>query len=149
MSGNYPLHDSIGYRMTLMSRISERRFETLLAPLGLTRVTWCVLLAVGQQDLHAPSAIAEWIGIDRTATSRALKRLDAAGLVDRCNGTDDKRNTVVSITQDGATVLAAASAAATQNAAYFNDKLSWYERDMLTATLEKLLQNETRNVPGL
>ena len=149
MTNPYALHDSLGYRMTLMSRISERRFETHLTPLGLTRVTWCVLLAVGQPDLQAPSAIAEWIGIDRTATSRALRRLEKARLIARKAGAKDKRNTVVSLTDAGVKVLAQANAAATENAAHFNAKLSWYEHDILQTILTKLLQDETRNIPGL
>ena len=83
MSEIYALHDSIGYRMTLLSRINERRFDGLLAATGLTRVTWCVLLAVVQQYLQNPSEIADWVGIDRTATSRALRRLEADKMIAR------------------------------------------------------------------
>ena len=54
MTEPYALHDSLGYQLTLLSRIHERRFETALAPLGLTRVKWCVLLAIGQADAAPP-----------------------------------------------------------------------------------------------
>ena len=149
MSDPYALIDSLGYRMTLMSRISERRFETLLAPLGLTRVNWCVLLAVGQENMQNPSDIADWIGIDRTATSRALRRLDGDGLIRRTSGTSDKRTTVVSLTEKGRAILNDANQAATISAAHFAAKLSWYEQDMLSTILKKLMQDESRNVPGL
>jgi len=149
MSEPYPLLDSLGYRMTLTSRINERRFDALLAPMGLSRVTWCVLLAVGQQGLETPSQVASWIGIDRTATSRALRRLDKNGHVARNQGTGDKRVTVVSITAAGHEVLRRASDAARENAAHFNAKLTWYEQDMLASILTKLLQNENRAIPDL
>jgi len=149
MTDRYQLHASLGYQTTLFSRISERRFEAVLSPLGLTRVTWCVLLAVGQEGLQYPSEIAAFIGIDRTATSRALRKIEADGLVSRCNGRDDKRMTVVSITPMGKSRLADATKAAEENAAHYGAKLSWYERDMLSTILQKLMEGETRDVSGL
>jgi len=149
MSDPYALTTSLGYRMTLVSRISERRFEAALTPLGLSRVTWCVLMAVGQEDLQNPSDIADWIGIDRTATSRALKRLEADGLITRAPGLTDKRTRITRATPDGLDRLKQANAAAEENATHFNAKLSWYERDMLVTILNKLMQDESRGIPGL
>ncbi len=149
MPNRYDLHSSLGYQTTLFSRISERRFDSTLAPLGLTRVSWCILLAVGQEGLKGPSDIADFIGIDRTATSRGLRRLESTGLITRSDGKTDKRTTEVWITDKGLDHLAQATKAAAENAAHFNEKLSWYERDMLATIIRKLMQNETRDVSGL
>jgi MarR family transcriptional regulator, transcriptional regulator for hemolysin len=149
MSQSYDLHASLGYQLTLLSRINERKFEQHLAPLGLTRVKWCVLLAVKEQGLKNPSDIAEFIGIDRTATSRALRGLDQDGLISRCSGSSDKRMTEVALTKHGGTILAKAIAAAKTNADHFNEKLSWYEQTTLTEIIQKLMQGETRDVSGL
>ncbi len=149
MSNSYDLHASLGYQMTLLSRISERRFEQLLTPVGLTRVKWCVLLAVHEQGLKNPSDIAEYVGIDRTATSRALRALDSDGLVTRCGGTADKRMTEVALTEAGHEVLQTAIDAAQTNASHFGDKLSWYEQDMLRSIIKKLMEGEARDVSGL
>jgi MarR family transcriptional regulator, transcriptional regulator for hemolysin len=149
MSQTYDLHASLGYQLTLLSRINERKFEQHLAPLGLTRVKWCVLLAVDQQGLKNPSDIAEYIGIDRTATSRALRALDDDGLISRSSGPDDKRMTEVALTKQGGSVLAKAIAAAKSNAHHFNEKLSWYEQTTLTEIIQKLMQGEARDVSGL
>lgn len=149
MSNTYDLHASLGYQLTLLSRISERKFEQRLAPLGLTRVKWCVLLAVHEQGLKNPSDIAEFIGIDRTATSRALRALDGDGLISRCGGKDDKRMTEVALTDQGISLLAKAITAAKSNANHFNEKLSWYEQSTLTEIIKKLMQGEARDVSGL
>jgi MarR family transcriptional regulator, transcriptional regulator for hemolysin len=149
MSKPYALHDSLGYQLTLLSRINERRFEALLAPLGLTRVKWCVLLAVGQEGHQNPSDIAAFIGIDRTATSRALRALEADGQIARIDGTQDKRTTEVSLTDQGRATLAQANAAATENAERINAKLSWYQQKTLVEIIEALMQGETRSVSGL
>ena len=77
----YRLHNSLGYRLSRVARIQERRLDLGLRRIGLTRTTWCVLLAVGNEGLSQPSDIAEFIGIDRTATSRALRQMEADDLI--------------------------------------------------------------------
>jgi len=149
MTAPYDLHASLGYQITVFARITERRFEHALTPLGLSRVTWCVLLAVGQQKLQSPSDIATFVGIDRTATSRALRRLEAQGDITRAGGDKDRRKTEVNVSATGKAKLVQANQAAQKNADYFNTKLSWYERDTLCETIEKLLTDEDRDVAGL
>ena len=149
MSENYDLHESPGYQLTLLARISERRFEKRLSQLGLSRVKWCVLLAAGQERLSAPSEIANFIGIDRTATSRALRALEDQKMIERSGGGSDGRKRAVKITADGATHLARANGFARENADFFSRKLSWYERDALKTIIKKLMSGEARDVPGL
>ena len=55
--------------------------------IGLTRTTWCILLAVGNEGMTQPSDIAAFVGIDRTATSRALRSMESDGLLARHSGT--------------------------------------------------------------
>ncbi len=145
----YDLHNSPGYQLTLLSRINERRFDQGISPLGLSRVKWCVLLAVGQEGHQAPSDIAGFIGIDRTATSRALRALESDGLITRCGGQSDRRTRKVTITKDGATRLARANTIARASAERLLSKLSWYERETLSTIIEKLMAGETRDVAGL
>lgn len=151
MTEPYALHDSLGYQLTLLSRIHERRFESALAPLGLTRVKWCVLLAIGQEGHQSPSDIAQFIGIDRTATSRALRALETDGLLERSGGAGngDGRRRRVTLTAKGATRLAAATEAARDSARHLADKLSWYQRDTLKDIISTLMEGEQRDVSGL
>ena len=111
----YRLHDAIGYQLTVTARLQERRFEAALKTLGLTRITWCVLLATGDEGLSQPSDIAAFIGIDRTATSRALKQMEASGLITRDGGTGDRRTTRVCLTDLGRAKLDEAEPMAVSN----------------------------------
>ena len=151
MTEPYSLHDSLGYQLTLLSRIQERRFETALAPLGLTRVKWCVLLAIGQEGHQSPSAIAEFIGIDRTATSRALRALESDGLLRRGEGAEggDARRRRVTLTDKGRSRLDKATEAARDSARHLAGKLSWYQRDTLKDIIRILMEGEPKNVSGL
>lgn len=106
---NYPdkyrLHKSIGYQLSVAARLQERRLEGKLKDLGLTRISWCVLLAVGNEYLVHPSEIAEFVGIDRTATSRALRQMEAVGMIERMSESGDRRMTSVQLTKSGTEML--------------------------------------------
>jgi len=134
-TGRYRLHASLGYQLSLTSRLQERRFDDQLKALALTRITWCILLAVANEGLPHPSAIAAFVGIDRTAASRALRQMEAAGLIRRNCGRDDRRTTTVGLTPRGEDMLARATPLARENAAHFEAKLN--EQDL--ADLHRLL----------
>ncbi|RMD94203.1 MAG: MarR family transcriptional regulator [Alphaproteobacteria bacterium] len=138
----YRLHRSLGYKLSLASRLQERRLDEGLRRLGLTRVTWCVLLAVGVERLDRPSDIARFVGIDRTATSRALRQMEADGLVTRESGEGDRRTTKVTATARGRALLAAAAPLAEANNAVMESKLSAEECATLHRLLERLLEGE-------
>ena len=97
----FGLRDSICHHLSRTARIMERRVDEILRRYGLTRIGWCILLAVAEEGVRNPSDIAEFVGIDRTATSRALRGLENDGLISRSMGRDDRRMTEVSITPQG------------------------------------------------
>jgi DNA-binding MarR family transcriptional regulator len=140
----YALHDSVGYHATLAARLFERRLEAGLRRAGLGRLDWCVLLAVVEEGLSAPSDIAAFIGIDRTATSRALRRMEAAGLVSRHAAAGDGRRTEVRASTEGRRRLDAAIPAGIENAAHFRAKLSDEEHATLLELLSRLRAGEGR-----
>lgn len=145
MDGTHPrysLHDSIGYHTTLAARLVERRVEDGLRRFGLTRVGWCILLAVAEEGLKNPSDIAAFVGIDRTATSRALRALEGQGLVSRTIGRTDRRMTEVSMTDEGRARMVRALPVCVENMAHFNAKLSADEQADLKGLLKKLYSGE-------
>lgn len=141
----YRLHLALGYQLTLTSRLQERRFEDQIRTLGLTRISWCILLAVETEELNRPSDIADFVGIDRTATSRALRQMENAGMLRRKSGDADRRTTCVEVTERGAGLLGRATDFARANATHFENKLSAPEALELRRLLEKLrIGEETR-----
>jgi MarR family transcriptional regulator for hemolysin len=134
----YRLHEALGYRLTVAARRVERRFETALKTLGLTRITWCVLLAVGEEGHRHPSEIADFIGIDRTAASRALRGMEAEGLITRDDGRVDRRNTRVSLTDKGRERLARALPLAVASRNATEARLAPGDREALLTLLDKL-----------
>lgn len=143
----YRLHDSVLYQMTLTSRLQERRLDEGLKTLGLTRVTWCVLLAVEVEGCQRPSEIADFIGIDRTATSRALRGMEAAGWLERESGLADRRTTRVRLTDAGRALLWRAAPLAEENNSHFMAKLSPDEAQELARLMAKMRAGESRELP--
>ena len=143
----YRLHASLGYRLSLAARLQERRLEAGLKRLGLTRTTWCALLAVGVEGLAQPSEIAEFIGIDRTATSRALRQMEADGMIARVGGETDRRTTTVSLTEKGRQLLARGTPFAEANNAKMAAKLDPDEEAELRRLLSQLTEGEDTALP--
>jgi DNA-binding MarR family transcriptional regulator len=139
-STTYRLHDSLGYYMSLTSRMQERRLDDWLRPLGLTRITWCILLAVENEGLSRPSEIADFVGIDRTATSRALRQMEEAGLISRASARDDRRMTDVRLSDLGRDLMAQATPLAEENNRIAAARLSSEERDELVRLLAKSIE---------
>ena len=146
---SYRLHLALGYQLTLTSRLQERRFEDQIKALGLTRISWCVLLAVDTEKLSRPSDIADFVGIDRTATSRALRQMENAGMLRRKSGDADRRTTCVEVTEHGTGLVRRGSEFARANATHFEGKLSAQEALELRRLLEKLRTGEETRLKSL
>jgi len=138
----YGLHNSIGFHATRAARMVERRVEDGLREFGLTRIGWCILLAVAEEGLKNPSDIAAFVGIDRTATSRALRALETEGLISRAIGQQDRRMTEVTMTDAGYDRMIEAVPMCSENMDHFNTKLSVAERGELKRLLHKLCDGE-------
>ncbi len=147
MGTTYRLHNSIMYQLTLTARLQERRLEDGLRQLGLTRLTWCILLAVHIENHSQPSEIAQFIGTDRTATSRALRQMEAKGWLARRTGEGDRRTTRVALTPAGIALLERAVPVAEDNARHFLSKLPGDGCDALQRLLSDLRSGEAHNLP--
>lgn len=134
----YDLHTGLGYQLTIAARTNNVGFENSLSKIGLTRQMWCVLVAVGEQKITKPSAIADYIGIIRPAASRTLKQMDRDGLLERSVGDKDKRSTTVALTSKGQDFLKRSLPLAIASREHMNAALSDCEQNQLSTLLEKL-----------
>jgi DNA-binding MarR family transcriptional regulator len=145
----YRLHEGLGYKLSRLSRVMQRRFEAELAPFGITRLAWCVLAASGLQDIRAPSALADYIGINRTAMSRLLNEMERDGLIRRERVATDGRAAAVMLTDKGRAVCDAVRPLVQRVAAHFHAKLDEAEAQALHGALDRLLADEEGRLSGL
>lgn len=145
----YDLHRSLGYRMTYVARLNERRFEGMIAEHDLSRLAWCVLCALVYEDLSRPSDIADFIGVDRAAISRIIGQMEAKGLITRRLAREDARARAIGITALGRKRLAGGTAAAEDNAAHLRGQLTAKEYAALDAIVTKLMKGDDSPLKGL
>ncbi|MBR9765011.1 MAG: MarR family transcriptional regulator [Rhodobacteraceae bacterium] len=152
MSGDtspYRLHDSLGYWLSITARLQERRLDEKLREIGLTRITWCLLLGLANEGLTQPSELADFVGIDRTATSRALRQLEQAGLLSRSSGTGDRRTRQITLTEDGREAVRVGTPFARANGKVMAERLSEGEDAELRRLLRKLTEGEAPRLSHL
>ncbi|WP_432489238.1 MarR family winged helix-turn-helix transcriptional regulator [Kineococcus sp. SYSU DK018] len=95
------LERQVCFAMVLASRGIVQAYRPVLEPMGLTHPQHLVMLALWQ---HAPlslSRIAHLLQLDPGTVSPLLKRLEAAGLVERTRTPGDERTLSVTLTDTG------------------------------------------------
>jgi len=76
-------------------------YRKLLADLELTYPQYLVMLVLWERDGVTVSQIGERLFLDSATLTPLLKRLEAAGMVQRQRATEDERQVVVSLTAQG------------------------------------------------
>ncbi|RFA16776.1 MarR family transcriptional regulator [Subtercola boreus] len=95
------LDDQICFALYNASRALTARYRVLLEPLGLTYPQYLVLLVLWEQGPSTVAHLSERLLLDSGTLSPLLRRLDAAGLVERGRLPRDERSVLVSLTADG------------------------------------------------
>jgi len=80
----------------------EAKYRPLLAKLGLTYSQYLAMLALWENRELEIGRLCELLALDTGTVSPLVKRLEAAGLVQRTRKTEDERVVVVSLTEKGA-----------------------------------------------
>ncbi|HMO06670.1 MAG TPA: MarR family winged helix-turn-helix transcriptional regulator [Paracoccaceae bacterium] len=107
MPQGFDLSSFLPYRLAVLAeRVSRRLAEDYGRSHGLSVAEWRVLAhlarsgSVSVRDIHARAAL------EKPRVSRAVARLEAAGLVAKAAGAGDGRLVAISLTGKGARVLA-------------------------------------------
>ncbi|MDZ4135534.1 MAG: MarR family transcriptional regulator [Paracoccaceae bacterium] len=140
---DYRLHNRLGYRISRLSRLMQARLEAGIAEQGLTRLMWCVLTGIGDEDVTAPSDLAAYVGVTRPAMSRLLTTLERKGYVARGPGhSQDGRAVNLALTEAGHQAKRAARVHVDAQNSYFQAKLLPGENAALMAALATLAAGE-------
>ena len=95
------LDRQICFPLYAATRAMTRRYTELLAPVGLTYPQYLVMLALWSDGDLTVGALGRRLSLDSGTLTPLLKRLEAAGVVDRRRDPDDERRVVVSPTRAG------------------------------------------------
>ena len=105
MTAAYRLHERLGYKVSRLARLMEAQMEEMISPFGITRLSWCILSGVGLEGIRTPSELADYVGIARSAISRALRTMEEMQLITRCGTEHDGRGVEIVLTEKGRQVM--------------------------------------------
>jgi DNA-binding MarR family transcriptional regulator len=95
------LDDQLCFALYAASRAMTAAYAPMLDDLGLTYPQYLVLLVLWDHDGERVSGIGERLQLDSATLTPLLKRLEAAGLVERRRSTADERVVEVYLTAAG------------------------------------------------
>ncbi|MBO3735804.1 MULTISPECIES: MarR family winged helix-turn-helix transcriptional regulator [Glycomyces] len=96
------LREQACFALYTASRAVTGLYRPLLDKLGLTYPQFLVLMALWETDGLTVTALGDELQLDSGTVSPLLKRLEAAGFVERRRESDDERRVTVHLTEAGA-----------------------------------------------
>ena len=90
------------------ARKVARRFDDALRPAGLTSGQFSLLMALNRPKPPSIAPLAEFLAMDRTTLTAALKPLERRGLISVTVDPDDRRSRLLRLTGKGRGLLAKA-----------------------------------------
>ena len=90
------------------ARTLARRFDEAFRPLGLTNGQFSLMMSLNRPEPPTMGNAAEFLAMDRTTLTAALKSLARRGLVEVIRNPRDRRSRVMRLTSSGRALLARA-----------------------------------------
>ncbi len=101
MSSMLPLDDQFCFSLYAASMAVGRTYKPMLDALGITYPQYLVLHALWEEDGRTIGAIAQRLTLESSTVTPLVKRLEAAGMVERARNPADERQVQVRLTQRG------------------------------------------------
>ncbi|MEU6698943.1 MarR family transcriptional regulator [Pseudonocardia sp. NPDC046786] len=139
------LDRQVCFALAVAARNVIALYRPLLEPMGLTHPQYLVLLALWERSPRSVGELAEELALDPGTLSPLLKRLEAAGLVDRRRVPGNERTLAVTLTEDGRALRARAEAIPPAIVERLGMPLS--ELEDLRAVLDRVIRASRRREP--
>ena len=143
------LHDRIGYRVARLARLIDARFEDHINRFGITRMMWCVLSGAGLEGVTTPSGLADHIGIERSAVSRLLRKMEALGLIERNGIVEVGRGIEIRLTASGRRIARECHVFAEEVNDHFAAKVGAEDLDRFNRIIAVMSTGETSRLTRL
>lgn len=138
------------YRLSVLSnRISHAISGIYGDRFGLSITEWRVIAVLGRFPGLSANEVADRTAMDKVAVSRAVARLIAAGRLDRETHGDDRRRSVLTLSEDGYRIYDAVAPTALAFEARLLEGFDETDRALLYRLLDRLDAEEIRAEAGL
>jgi DNA-binding MarR family transcriptional regulator len=105
MGSDFQLENSLTFWVSRLAGLMQESFNRDLDVLDVTWAQWLVMNLLAQESANTPAVIAQKIGVDRSAITRLVDRLEKKGMVLRRPATNDRRSVEVMLTDSGARLV--------------------------------------------
>ncbi|MDI4631565.1 MarR family transcriptional regulator [Pelomonas sp. V22] len=95
------LDQQLCFALYSSSLAMTKLYKPLLEPLGLTYPQYLVMLVLWEQDGISVSTLGQRLSLDSGTLTPLLKRLEAAGLINRQRASDDERRVEIFLNPQG------------------------------------------------
>jgi DNA-binding MarR family transcriptional regulator len=146
---NLNLEDFLPYRLSVLSNTISRGIADLYAErFGLSIPAWRVMAVLGRFPGLSANEVAERTAMDKVAVSRAVAQLQKARLLVRKSAEEDRRRSVLALTDKGWSIHAEVAPLALEMERELLSPLTGEERAMLDALITKLTECARTLSPG-
>lgn len=105
MPANTQSEHTIGYLLADVSRLLRRDFDRRVKALGLTQAQWRAIIHLAREEGINQATLAERLEVKPITLGRLIDRMQAAGWVERKADTDDRRVSLLFLTDQAQPVL--------------------------------------------
>lgn len=137
---DFHLHNSFTFWIGRLASVMKDAFNQKLASWDVTYPQWMILNVLHHQLANTPAQIAENVGVDRSAVTRLLDRLEAKNLVERMHDGLDRRSVKILMTRQGAALMDELNEAAREHQQLFLSQMHPTELRAFKTNVQKLLR---------
>lgn len=139
-SADFVLHNSYTFWISRLAALMQEEFNRRLQGEDVSWPQWMVLNVLAQEIATTPATIADNIGVDRSAVTRLLDRLEKKGLVLREHDKLDRRSVNIHLTDNGRKLMGRLNDLAREHQEHFLDSLHNTEHRSFKGNIQKLLR---------
>ncbi len=137
---DFHLHNSFTFWIARLASAMKDSFNQQLAAWEVTYPQWMILNVLHHELANTPAQIADNIGVDRSAVTRLLDRLEVKNLIERVHDGLDRRSVKIFITRAGQDLMAELNGAADEHQRQFLAQLPPTELRAFKGNVQKLLR---------
>jgi len=137
---DFQLHNSFTFWISRLASVMQDQFNKELDSLDVTWPQWMVMNVLAHKLAETPAQIAENLGVDRSAITRLVDRLEKKGLVARAQDGLDRRSIQITLTRAGEAMVEELDQSAGEHQKKFLSQLHNTEYRALKGNLQKMLR---------
>lgn len=139
-NADFLLHNSYTFWLSRLANVLQEDFNKRLREEDVSWPQWMVMNVLHHDLAATPATVADSIGVDRSAVTRLLDRLEKKSLIEREHDKIDRRSVKVRLTADGKKLVRAINERAAEHQQDFLESLHSTEHRAFKGCIQRMLR---------